>query len=80
MAELLVFGYGVATSDEKVHWKQTPLDNANTIIKIAKKRSHVGAVLNNLSTSNVFTQNLEDYEPGQIYAAQAQPTQKQVIQ
>jgi len=64
-------GYGVATSDEKTHWKQNPLGNANTIIKIAKKRSHVDAVLNGLGASNVFTQDLEDYEPGQIDNTQA---------
>ena len=64
-------GYGVATSDEKAHWKQNPLGNANTIIKIAKKRSHVDAVLNGLGASNVFTQDLEDYEPEQIDSVQA---------
>lgn len=69
-------GYGVATSDEKAHWKQNPLGNANTIIKIAKKRSHVDAVLNGLGASNVFTQDLEDYEPEQINTVQA----TQVIQ
>ncbi len=73
-------GYGVATSDEKTHWKQNPLGNANTIIKIAKKRSHVDAVLNGLGASNVFTQDLEDYEPEQINSVQTQVIQPKPVQ
>ncbi len=64
--QIVGIGYGIATSEEKSHWKQNPLGNANTIIKIAKKRAHVDAVLNGLGASNVFTQDLEDYEPEQI--------------
>jgi hypothetical protein len=55
-------GYGLANSREKRHWSENPLGNANTILKIAKKRSHVDAVLTGLGASNVFTQDLEDME------------------
>ena len=53
-------GYGSCNSREKRHWSENPLGNANTILKMAKKRSHVDAVLTGLGASNVFTQDLED--------------------
>ena len=53
-------GFGSCNSKEKKHWDQNPLGNANTILKIAKKRSHVDAVLTGLGASNVFTQDIED--------------------
>ncbi len=55
-------GFGSCNSKEKKHWDQNPLGNANTILKIAKKRAHVDAVLTGLGASNVFTQDLEDME------------------
>ena len=55
-------GYGSCNSREKKHWNENPLANANTILKMAKKRAHVDAVLTGLGASNVFTQDLEDYE------------------
>jgi hypothetical protein len=55
-------GYGSANSKEKRHWSENPLGNANTILKMAKKRAHVDAVLTGLGASNVFTQDLEDME------------------
>jgi hypothetical protein len=61
-------GFGSCNSKEKKHWDQNPLGNANTILKIAKKRSHVDAVLTGLGASNVFTQDIEDLveeEPAQ---------------
>ena len=55
-------GYGAANSREKKHWKSDPWANQNTILKMAKKRAHVDAVLTGLGASNVFTQDIEDYE------------------
>lgn len=55
-------GYGSCNSSEKSHWQKNPLANANTILKMAKKRSHVDAILTGLGASNVFTQDLEDAE------------------
>ncbi|MCX7654868.1 MAG: hypothetical protein N2Z58_09375, partial [Fervidobacterium sp.] len=63
---LVGVGYGFASSFEKNHWRSNPLGNANTILKIAKKRSHVDAVLTGLGASNVFTQDIEDYEASQL--------------
>lgn len=59
-------GFGSCNSKEKKHWNDAPLANANTILKMAKKRAHVDAVLTGLGASNVFTQDLEDYEPEQL--------------
>jgi len=56
-------GYGAANSREKPHWTQNPWAHQNSILKIAKKRAHVDAVLTGLGASNVFTQDLEDFEP-----------------
>ena len=55
-------GFGSCNSKEKKHWNEAPLANANTILKMAKKRAHVDAVLTGLGASNVFTQDLEDME------------------
>ncbi len=55
-------GFGAANSREKNHWKKEPWANQNAILKIAKKRAHVDAVLTGLGASNVFTQDLEDME------------------
>lgn len=77
---LVGVGYGMASSFEKQHWKQNPLGNANTILKIAKKRSHVDAVLTGLGASNVFTQDIEDYEPEQLSSQQeASAKQKELL-
>jgi Uri superfamily endonuclease len=61
-------GFGSCNSREKRHWSENPLANANTILKMAKKRAHVDAVLTGLGASNVFTQDIEDLveeEPAQ---------------
>ena len=66
--EEIIFGtgFGVANSAEKTHWAKNPLGNANSILKIAKKRAHVDAVLTTLGASTVFTQDLEDFEDEQL--------------
>ena len=55
-------GYGACNSREKKHWNSNPWANQNTILKMAKKRAHVDATLTGLGASNVFTQDIEDYE------------------
>lgn len=39
-----------------------PADQFNTVLKVAKKRSHVDAVLTVLAASDIFTQDIEDME------------------
>ena len=67
-------GFGSCNSKEKKHWDEHPLANANTILKMAKKRAHVDAVLTGLGASNVFTQDLEDFEPEHSQASAPAPT------
>ncbi|MEM4500586.1 MAG: hypothetical protein QW512_00450 [Thermofilaceae archaeon] len=55
-------GYGSCNSKEKKGWAENPWAFQNNILKIAKKRAHVDAVLTGLGASNVFTQDLEDME------------------
>lgn len=60
--QLVGEGYGACNSREKQGWNANPWVFQNNILKIAKKRSHVDAVLTGLGASNVFTQDLEDQE------------------
>lgn len=61
-------GYGACNSREKQGWNANPWAFQNNILKMAKKRSLVDAVLTGLGASNVFTQDIEDLveeEPAQ---------------
>ena len=42
-----------------------PADTHNTVLKIAKKRAHVDAIITALSVSDMFTQDLEDLQANQ---------------
>jgi len=55
-------GFGSCNSKEKRAWSENPWAFQNNILKIAKKRAHIDAVLTGLGASNVFTQDLEDEE------------------
>lgn len=63
-----------------VKWQQIktePADLANTVLKMAKKRALVDAVLTATAASDIFTQDLEDLPPelhGQGAQAKAQAT------
>lgn len=59
---IIGIGYGACNSKEKDGWNKNPWVFQNSILKIAKKRSLVDAVLTGLGASNVFTQDLEDME------------------
>ena len=65
-------GYGACNSREKNVWNSNPWVFQNTILKMAKKRAHVDAVLTGLGASNVFTQDLEDLE--EIHQEKEAPT------
>ena len=78
-AQVVGEGFGSCNSKEKRHWSDNPLGNANTILKMAKKRAHVDAVLTGLGASNVFTQDLEDMETTEAEQKPTQQTQKQEL-
>lgn len=53
-------GVGTANTKEKKYAKQDAFSISNTILKMAKKRAYIDAVLQVASLSEVFTQDLED--------------------
>lgn len=53
-------GIGSANTKEKQYLGQSPFANINTVLKMAKKRALVDAVLNISATSGIFTQDIED--------------------
>ncbi len=52
-------GWMIAKGGEKVE-NDNPADNYNTVLKMAKKRALVDAVLTATAASDIFTQDLED--------------------
>jgi hypothetical protein len=58
--EILTEGFGSANTKESKYIKQNPFTIDNTILKMAKKRALVDAVLLVASLSEIFTQDIED--------------------
>jgi tellurite resistance-related uncharacterized protein len=52
----------ITTASEKVE-HDNPADYYNTVLKMAKKRAHVDAVLTATAASDIFTQDVEDMVP-----------------
>jgi hypothetical protein len=61
---LITEGLGAANTKERKYLKQDPYTMDNTVLKIAKKRALIDAVLLVASLSEVFTQDLEDMDLG----------------
>ncbi|MEM4546836.1 MAG: hypothetical protein QW328_08775 [Nitrososphaerota archaeon] len=74
--QLIGEGYGACNSREKQGWKANPWAFQNNVLKMAKKRAHVDAVLTGLGASNVFTQDLEDSNGDEEKPAQQKPQQQ----
>jgi hypothetical protein len=53
-------GLGSCNSREKKNWSANPWQNHNNILKIAKKRAFVDAIITATNASDVFTQDVED--------------------
>lgn len=53
-------GFGACSSSEKDHWRKDPLGAMNSIMKIAKKRALIDAVISTFNLSRYFTQDIED--------------------
>lgn len=56
-------GVGCCNSKERKYRTQDPFSIANTILKMAKKRALVDAVLSATRSSGLFTQDMEDIAP-----------------
>ena len=68
-------GVGAANSREKKFAKQDAFTIQNTLLKMAKKRALVDAVLSATRSSGLFTQDMEDLElPQPIAAPKPQPS------
>jgi len=63
---------------------ENPQDQDNTILKMAKKRAYVDAIITSTSASDFFTQDLEDIKANQDYlerkAKEADITEAEVIE
>jgi hypothetical protein len=55
-------GIGSCNNREKKYVSQDPFNVINTIVKMAKKRALIDAVLSATRTSAIFTQDIEDFE------------------
>lgn len=67
-------GFGACNSKEKAGWDEDPWKYQNNIMKMAKKRAHVDAVLTGVGASNVFTQDIEDMD--EVPETYARPQKK----
>ncbi len=59
-------GLGSCNSKEKKYASQNAYTICNTLLKMAKKRALVDAVLSATRSSGIFSQDLEDFDTGQI--------------
>ena len=60
--QIVAEGVGSCNSKEKKYLKMTAFDAANTVLKMAKKRSFVDAVLTATASSDMFTQDQKEEE------------------
>lgn len=76
---LVAQGVGSCNSREKNYWIKEPCRFVNTILKMAKKRALVDAVLSATRSSGIFTQDIEDLadvidvKPGKLNKPAAKP-------
>ena len=59
-SQSVAHGIGSANTKEKQYLGLSPFTIINTVLKMAKKRALVDAVLNISATSGIFTQDIED--------------------
>lgn len=69
-------GYQNAPAYKRLQIRTEPADLANTILKMAKKRGLVDAVLTATAASDIFTQDVEDLPPEYIDGEPAQAPQQ----
>ena len=70
-------GYNGAPAYKRQQIRTEPADLANTILKMAKKRALIDAVLTATAASDIFTQDVEDLPPEYIDGEEPQaPRQK----
>lgn len=55
-------GLGACNSKEPSFQHQNPFTNVNTVLKMAKKRALIDAILSATRASGIFTQDIEDFQ------------------
>lgn len=70
-------GYNNAPAYKRKQIRTEPADLANTILKMAKKRALIDAVLTATAASDIFTQDVEDLPPEYIEGEDGQPAPRQ---
>ncbi len=63
---IIAVGIGSATTKEPKYARQNFATVLNTVLKIARKRSYVDAILSATGSSRVFTQDIEDIASGTV--------------
>jgi hypothetical protein len=63
------------TGDKQEH--DNPADYYNTVLKMAKKRAHVDAILTATAASDIFTQDIEDMPEVMSQTEKGTPTQQE---
>jgi hypothetical protein len=86
-AQALLGGKGFATAKEDGVWMiceqgekvehDNPADHYNTVLKMAKKRAHVDAILTATAASDIFTQDIEEIVENQAVATGQAPKTSQ---
>lgn len=73
-------GIGSCNSREKVYVGKDPFSLVNTILKMAKKRALIDAVLSATRASGIFTQDIEDLPKQQILKGGDEPATPRQLQ
>ena len=63
---IIAVGIGSANTKEPKYTRQNFATTLNTVLKIARKRSYVDAILSATGSSRVFTQDIEDIASGTV--------------
>ena len=63
---IIAVGIGSANTKEPKYARQNFATTLNTVLKIARKRSYVDAILSATGSSRVFTQDIEDIASGTV--------------
>ncbi len=75
---LMSSGEGSCNSRERRYRNQDAFNVANTVLKMAQKRAFVSAVIKGVGASDLFTQDLEDYDDvARAVASAQQPARPQ---
>jgi len=69
-------GIGSSNTRESYYASLSPYSFANTVLKMAKKRALIDAVLNVSATSGIFTQDIEELPAKKVAQAKDEPITK----